>query len=179
MRSHRPDDDDLVEAINRSTGTRLMVRGRSTTGELGGGVFVEWPDGRPGVVTIFQGGVRNARLVADLLNSLQTRGLPVPRHELVVDLGDRVVFVQQRLPSGPSRPLSPHRVDGIAEINERFAGAVVDVPTVPSVSEWFRSGEREVRPAARVDPRARSSSTSGGRGDRPPHRRRSGRCARR
>jgi len=69
----------------------------------------------------------------------------VPRHELVVDLGDRVVFVQQRLPSGPSRRLSPHRVDEIVGINERFADVVVDLPGVPSVSEWFRSGEREVR----------------------------------
>lgn len=146
MLSHPAADEDLVAAINHHTGAGLTVRGRSTAGELGGGVFVAWPDGRPGVVTVFQGGVLNARLVADLLNTWQTRGLPVPRHELVVDLGNQVVFVQHRLPSGPSRPLSPHRVDGIAEINERFAGAVVDLPTVPSVSEWFRSGESAARP---------------------------------
>ena len=140
MRTHRPADDALVDAINRSTGTGLTVRGRSTTGELGGGIFVAWPDGRPGVVTVFQGGVPRARTVADLLNHLRTRGLPVPRHDLVVDLGDQVVFVQERLPSGPSRPLSPRRVDGIAEINERFADAVAGHSGVPSVSEWFGPG---------------------------------------
>ena len=92
--------------------------------------------------------------MAGLLNSLQTLGLPVPRHELVVDLGDRVVFVQDRLPSGPSRRLGPHRVDEIVELNERFADAVVGLPGVPSVSEWFRPGEREVRRLAESIPGA-------------------------
>lgn len=132
------DDAALVEAVNRCTGARLTVRGRSLLGKLGGAIFVEWPDGHPGVVTVFHGGIADAQRVASVLNRLQARGLPVPRHELVVDLGDRVVFVQHQLPMGPSRQLTVKRIEGLVEINERFAGAVACLPDVPSVTEWFR-----------------------------------------
>jgi hypothetical protein len=137
--SHTADDDELVGAINRRTRAGLSVRGRSVAGELGGGIFVEWPDGRPGVVTVFHGVVADARRVAGVVNELLAEGLPVPRHDLVVDLGDRVVFVQRRLPSGPARPLGPARVDAIAEINERFVDALARHPEVPPMSAWFRS----------------------------------------
>ena len=133
------DDADLVAAINRLTGAGLVVRGRSASGKLGGAVFVDWPDGRPGVVTIFQGSLDEAEAVAGLLNDLRDRGLPVPRHERVVDLGDQVAFVQERLPAGPSRPLNPRRIDAMVEINERFAGALTHYPGVPPVEQWFRA----------------------------------------
>ncbi len=115
----------------------LSVRGRSLAGQLGGAIYVEWPDGRSGVVTIFHG-VDDARRVASVVNALQARGLPVPHHEIVVDIGDRVVFVQHQLRAGPSRRLTVQRVDAIAEINERLAGAVASWPDVPPVIDWFR-----------------------------------------
>ena len=121
-------------------------------GELGGAIFVEWPDGRPGAVTVFHGGIVDAHHVAGVLNSLQTQGLPVPRHELVVELGDRVVFVQQRLRSGSSRRLSPKRVDAIVEINERFADAVAGRPDVAPVSQWFQPPGGDSRHLAELVP---------------------------
>lgn len=135
------DDADLVGAINRCTGAGLSVRGRSESGKAGGAIFVEWPDGRLAVVTVFHGGLSDAERVAGVLNHLQSRGFPVPRHELVADLGDRVAFVQQRLRKGSPRTFSPRRVDGIVEINERFAGAMADFPDVPPVASWFQQGE--------------------------------------
>lgn len=121
-------------------------------GKLGGAIFVEWPDGRPGVVTVFHGGIADAQRVGGILNNLQTQGLPVPRHELVVDLGDRVVFIQERLHTGPPRRLTPKRVDGIVEINEQFADAMAGFPDVPTVTEWFQSAGRESRQIVELIP---------------------------
>lgn len=131
-------DAELIRAVNRGTGAGLIIRGRAEHGKLGGAIYVDWPDGRPAVVTVFDGGLPAARQVADVLNHLQDRGYPVPRHELVVEVGDQVVFVQQRLPKTASTELSLRRIQGIAEINERFAGALADRPEVPPVSQWFR-----------------------------------------
>lgn len=138
MLSATADDDALVGAINRRTGAGLTVHGRAEFGKLGGAIFVEWPDGRPAVATIFHGGLADAERVTHVLNHLQSRGFPVPRHELVVDLDDRVAFVQERLHQGASRTLTTKRIDGIVEINERFAGALTDLSDVPPVAQWFQ-----------------------------------------
>ena len=126
-------DDQLVAALNQRTGAGLRVRGRAPFGELGGAIYVEWPDGRPGVVTRFLGPLAEAERTAEVLGYARDRGLPVPRHELVVDLPDGVVFVQERLPAAPPRPLSPARVDAMVEINDRFAYALAGRPDVPPV----------------------------------------------
>ncbi|MFD0480559.1 hypothetical protein ACFQ0B_79880 [Nonomuraea thailandensis] len=46
----------------------------------------------------------------------------VPRHDLVVDLDDEVMFVQERLRGAPPRRLTPGTIDAIVEINDRFVG---------------------------------------------------------
>ncbi len=147
-----PDDLEMVAAINRVTGAGLTVRGRSVFGKLGGAVFVDRPDGRPAVVTIFQGAVSDAERVARVLNELRDRGLPVPRHECVVDLGDHVAFVQERLPKGPSRMLSPRRVDELVKINDRFAGVMIDFPDVPPVAQWFLQDDDDQQPIVDLVP---------------------------
>lgn len=132
------DDTELIAMINRSTGAGLVVRGRSEHGKEGGAVYAEWPDGRPAVVTTFQGSKAAARQTADVLNLLHTQGLPVPRHELVVELDDRAVFVQQRLPKAAATALTLDRIRGIVAINDRFAEALADLPQVPPLTRWFR-----------------------------------------
>jgi phosphotransferase family enzyme len=117
-------DGDLVAAINRRTGAGLRVVGRALHGRLGGAIYAEWPDGRQAVVTRFLGPLAEARRTAEMLAHVRKRGLPVPRHDLVVDLDDAVMFVQERLPSAPPRRLTPARVDAMVEINDRFAGAL-------------------------------------------------------
>jgi aminoglycoside phosphotransferase (APT) family kinase protein len=121
----------VVSAINRRTGAGLRVVGRASDGELGGAIYAQWPDGRPAVVTRFLGSLAEARRTAEVLAYVRDRGLPVPRHDLVVDLDDGVVFVQERLPSAPPRRLTPARVDALVEINDRFAGALAARPDVP------------------------------------------------
>jgi aminoglycoside phosphotransferase (APT) family kinase protein len=124
-------DHEIVSAINRRTGAGLSVVGRAPHGKLGGAIYAEWPDGRPAVVTRFLGPLAEAKRTAELLAYVHDRGLPVPRHDLVVDLNDDVMFVQERLPSAPPRRLTPVRVDAMVEINDRFAGALAARPDVP------------------------------------------------
>ncbi|MBO0884905.1 MAG: hypothetical protein J2P17_32140, partial [Mycobacterium sp.] len=56
------------------------------SGASGGAAFVEWPDGRAGVLTQPYASVERMRLTADILGLARSRGLPVPRHDLVVEL---------------------------------------------------------------------------------------------
>jgi len=124
-------DHETVSAINRRTGAGLTLLGRAPHGRLGGAIYASWPDGRPAVVTRFLGPLAEAKRTAEVLAHVRDRGLPVPRHDLVVDLNDGVAFVQERLPSAPPRRLTPVRVDAIVEINDRFADALAARPDVP------------------------------------------------
>ena len=131
-RAEPVDDAALVAAINERIGAGLTVTGRAEHGRLGGAIYAEHPDGRPVVLTRFVGSHADAQRVADIVNAAGARGLPVPRHELVVDLDGLVVFVQERLPTAVSRPLDPARIDALVEINDRFAGALSERPDVPT-----------------------------------------------
>ena len=130
-------DRSMIDKINELTGAGLELEGRAAAGALGGAVLVSWPDSRPAVVTVFHGDVAAAHRVAAAVNALAAVGLPVPRHDLVVDLGDSVAFVQQRLPSRSTRKFSETQVDAICAINDRFAGAAAAVTEVLPVSGWF------------------------------------------
>jgi aminoglycoside phosphotransferase (APT) family kinase protein len=124
-------DRQVVSEINRRTNAGLTVTGRALFGKLGGAIYAEGPDGRPVVVTRFQGSLIEASRTVEILTYVRDQGLPVPRHELVVQLDDGVFFVQERLPSAAPQRLSPARMEAIVEINDRFAGALADRPEVP------------------------------------------------
>ena len=124
-------DEEVVAGVNRRTGAGLRVAGRAPHGRLGGAIYADWPDGRQAVVTRFLGSTAEAERTAGVLAYVRERGLPVPRHDLVVELPDGVVFVQERLPSAPPRRLTPARMDAMVEINDRFAGALAARPEPP------------------------------------------------
>ncbi|HVX45619.1 MAG TPA: phosphotransferase [Mycobacteriales bacterium] len=105
--------------------------GRAEHGTLGGAVFVQWPDGRPGVVTRFIGTLFEAQRTANVLELARRRDLPVPRHELVMEVEEAVIVVQERLPGSPPAQVTPAVVDAMVELNDRFAGALADHPGVP------------------------------------------------
>lgn len=126
-----PCDHELIRRINRQTAAGLVATGRAPHGKLGGAIYAVWPDGRPAVVTRFLGSLADAERTASLISELRDRGLPVPRHELVIDIEGDVTFVQERLPSAPPGPLTPTRIEELVQLNDRFAGALAASPHVP------------------------------------------------
>jgi aminoglycoside phosphotransferase (APT) family kinase protein len=144
-------DRQVVSEINRRTNAGLTVTGRALFGKLGGAIYAEWPDGRPAVVTRFLGSPVEANRTADILSHVRDQGLPVPRHELVVQLDDGVHFVQERLPSAPPQPLSPARMEAIVAINDRFADALAARPEVPVPPQCRSRGGPDPRHATLAD----------------------------
>ncbi|GAB3763082.1 hypothetical protein GCM10028864_55150 [Microlunatus parietis] len=121
-----------VAAVNARTGAGLTLLGKAAHGDSGGALFVRWPDGRPGVLTRSPASLERVRQTADVLAALRADGLPVPRHDLIVELGGGVVaIVQERLPGRPAARLDAAAIDAMVEINERFAGLLAGRADVP------------------------------------------------
>lgn len=126
------DPSALVDAVNRQMGCGLVPTEIARYGETSGAVFVKWPDGRDGVLTVATVPVGRMRQTAGLLGMLRDRGLPVPRQDLIVELPDGMVaVVQERLPGSPPTRTDAVVVDKMVEFNERFAGLLADRPDIP------------------------------------------------
>jgi aminoglycoside phosphotransferase (APT) family kinase protein len=129
---HSDDGDEaIIRAVNRHSGAGLRRVGRADQGTLGGAICVEWPDGRPGVVTRFLGSMAAARRTAEVLDDVRGRGLPVPRHDLVVEVDDTVVMVQERLPGSPAGRATIEVIDAMIALNDRLADLLIDRQDVP------------------------------------------------
>ncbi|WP_152364323.1 phosphotransferase [Microlunatus speluncae] len=127
-----PDPAGQVAAVNDRTGAGLTLVGAAEHGDSGGALYVRWPDGRDGVLTRTPASADRMRLTAEVLAEVRAAGLPVPRHDLIVELGGGVVaVVQERLPGSPARKLDAATIDAMAAVNERFAGLLTDRPEVP------------------------------------------------
>lgn len=123
----------VVAEINERTGSGLELVGLAAqTGGTSSAAYVQWPDGRPGALTRTNTPLDRMHQTADLLSLVRARGLPVPDHELVMQLADgKVAVVQERLPGDPPKKVDDNDVDAIVAMNERFAGLLVDRPDVP------------------------------------------------
>lgn len=122
----------VIEEINERTGAGLTLSGLS--GQVGGSssaAFARRPDGREVALTRTNISLERMQQTADVLNAMSDRGLPVPRHELVLPLSDgRVVVVQERLPGGQPDRVDIGMVDALVELNEQFRGVLADMPSV-------------------------------------------------
>jgi hypothetical protein len=127
--------EPLIEEINKRTGHALQFVGMAEHGESGGAAYIRWPDGRDGVVTRSRAPVERMRLTADVLSLARSRGLPVPRHDVVIELADGgVAVVQERVSGVPARRVDASVVEAMVAMNERFAGLLdtrTDVPIPP------------------------------------------------
>lgn len=122
----------VVAEVNERTGGGLEFAGAAPHGDTGGAAFVRWPDGRLGVVTRSPEPIALLRQTADVLSRLRSGGLPVPRHDLVLELADgTVALVQERMPGAPPERVDADVIDAMVTMNERFAGLLVDRPDVP------------------------------------------------
>lgn len=123
----------VVAEINRRTGSGLELVGLAEqTGGTSSAAFVRWPDGRDGALTRTMTPLDRMRQTADVLALARSRGLPVPRHDLVLELADGMTaVVQERLPGRHARRVGASAVDALVTMNDRFAGLLVGRPDVP------------------------------------------------
>lgn len=117
---------DLVAGLNAEAGCGLQVVGTAELGETGGAALVEWPDGRPGVVSTATVPVEVMAQTARALEVARAAGCPVPRHELVVELRDgTVAVVQERLPGDHPVGVDGDLVDLLVAADDGFADLLV------------------------------------------------------
>jgi aminoglycoside phosphotransferase (APT) family kinase protein len=130
--SRRFPAESVLAEVNESTASGLRFVGMAEAGASGGAAYVEWPDGRAGVLTQPYASVERMRLTAEILEFARSRGLPVPRHDLVVELADgSAAVVQERLPGAPTGRVDIGVIEALIAMNERFAGLLVERPDVP------------------------------------------------
>jgi aminoglycoside phosphotransferase (APT) family kinase protein len=126
------DAKPLIAEINDRTGSDLELVGVAEHGETGGAVYVRWPNGRDGVVTRTDTPIDQLRRTAEVLSLGRSRGLPLPRHRLLVELDSgNVAVVQERLRGMPARRTDAKVIDAMVALNERFADLLADRPDVP------------------------------------------------
>ncbi|HEX3811670.1 MAG TPA: phosphotransferase [Mycobacteriales bacterium] len=129
----------VLAQIADRTGVVLELITMARQGYSGGAAYVRWPDGRDGVVTCPPVSTELMHLTAEILALAKSRGLPVPRHDLVVQLADGgTAVVQERLPGRHIRQVDVAMVDALVEMNDRFAGLLSGRPDVPRPSLCLR-----------------------------------------
>lgn len=123
----------VVEEINARTGSGLVVTGLADQiGGVSSAAFVEWPDGRRSALTRPRTALPLMQLTAAVLNEAREQGLPVPAHQLVLELSDGyVAVVQERLPGHHVDTLDQETVAAFVAANERFTGLLRRHPEVP------------------------------------------------
>ncbi|HEY9293719.1 MAG TPA: aminoglycoside phosphotransferase family protein [Microlunatus sp.] len=123
----------VVEEINARTGSGLIVTGLADQiGGVSSAAFVEWPDGRQAALTRPRTPLPLMQLTATVVNEARRRGLPVPTHELVLELSDGyLAVVQERMPGHHVETLDPATASAFIATNERFAGLLRRHPNVP------------------------------------------------
>lgn len=127
-----PNPERLVAEVNNRAACDLEFVGVADHGESGGAVYVRWPDGRDGVLTRSPASLQRMHQTADVLAAARATGLPVPLHEVIIELADgTVALVQERLPGTPAGRVDAEVIDLMVATNERFAGLLADRPDVP------------------------------------------------
>ncbi|MEQ7127719.1 phosphotransferase [Actinopolymorpha sp. B11F2] len=136
----------MVE-INERCGVGLELVGLAEQeGGVSSAAFVRWPDGREGVISRSKLPLARMRQTAEAVNLAKAAGLPVARHELVVELSDGLVaIVQERLPGRHATRIDARVIDAVVEMNERFAHLLadrLDIPTSAAFPTPDGGGER-------------------------------------
>ena len=125
---------DLVQALNDQAGLALELTGLIDQGQSGA-AYVRWPDGRESVVTTAFESLDLMRQTADILDDVRGLGIPVPRHEFLLEVEPgTVAVVQERLPGSTVEQADVATVEAVMAVNERFAGLLRERPDVLSPS---------------------------------------------
>lgn len=133
----------VLEEVNGRTKSGLEIVGLAAqTGGRSSAAYVRWPDGRGGVLTRTKVSLERMRQTGSVLAAVRDKGVPVPRHELIVGLADGyVAVVQERLPGKPPSGVDARVIEAMVATNDRFAGLLVDRPDVPAPSAFPSAGQ--------------------------------------
>ncbi|WP_158602887.1 phosphotransferase family protein [Jiangella rhizosphaerae] len=121
----RLDAAQLVDALFRTHGIGLDLVGRAPGGEVGA-AFVRWPDGRDAVLTrAGDGSAESAaalRATADVLGLARSRGVPVPRYDLIAPVDGAHAVVQERLPGAVPHVVDARLVERMIAVTRTWSG---------------------------------------------------------
>lgn len=100
---------------------------------------MRWPDGRECAITRTNIPIDWMRRTAEVLSTLRAEGLPVPRHDLVMELSDgRLAVLQERLPGRPLKRVESIDIDAMVAANDQFAEVLAnrrDLPDLPRFNQ--------------------------------------------
>lgn len=132
-RAARLDAARLADRLAADAGVRLEVDGRSSGGQVGA-AYVRWPDGHRSVLTYVPAtALTRSHETARNLEFVRSAGVPAPRYELVVDLGDEVAIIQELMPGSPPERVDVGLVEQMLALNHRLYGVLAGVTGVAAV----------------------------------------------
>ena len=122
-----------VAEINERHGCGLELVGLAEQeGGVSSAAYVRWPDGRDGAISRSKLPLDRMRQTAEAVELARAAGLPVARHEIVLQLADgAVAIVQERVPGRHACRIDASVMDAMVAMNERFAHLLTDRPDVP------------------------------------------------
>jgi aminoglycoside phosphotransferase (APT) family kinase protein len=135
----------VVAEINARTDSGLELVGLADqVGGTSSAAFVSWPDGRQAALTRTTTSLPVMLQTAQALATARARGLPVPRHDLVLELADGyVAVVQERMPGRQVAQVDAGVIDAFAAMNERFADVLADHRDVPPPAAFPDDGSAD------------------------------------
>lgn len=117
----------LADRLAAETGIRLHIEGSITGGQVGA-AYVRWPDGHRSVLTYVPAtALTRSHETARNLEFVRRAGVPAPRYERVVDLGDEVAIIQELMPGRTPELVDVALVEQMLAINHRLYGALAGV----------------------------------------------------
>ena len=125
----------------RADGGLELVGLVAQTGGTSSAAYVRWPDGRECALTRSALSLHWMRRSAALLSMARAEGLPVPRHDLVIEMADgRLAVIQERLPGWPPDWVDASRIEAIVEANSQFAGFLAGRPEGADLPMFLQPG---------------------------------------
>lgn len=139
----RLDPARLLRALAADHGIEVELIGAAAGGEVGA-AYVRWPDGREGVLTTVgdagAGWGERLRRTAAALELARSRGLPVPRYDLIVPVEGTHLVIQERLPGTVPTGVDARLVDRMIMATEGWAGLLADFDAEPASLHLSASG---------------------------------------